>query len=224
MDESRTATSVPRRRERPAPQELTSAEIFGEPDTNQNRPPNTVITGPSDLSTHEKATTVDLLVALYRSRVQRSRPDSSEAINMNPTIRDKTTDSGIEVGRIVGELDKFRKGGKFKSRRNGQPASFAIRFTSYENMGEAYIACIEKYDDNERERAEENRAFVIAVARRRVVKFAQEGSEYAPVIDPGDRADHIIPPVFTSDLMPAMLDTWVELNGRNRQRQIHFFS
>ncbi|KAI8687246.1 hypothetical protein NCS56_00297100 [Fusarium sp. Ph1] len=211
MDESRTATSVPRRRERPAPQELTSAEIFGEPDTNQNRPPNTVITGPSDLSTHEKATMVDLLVALYRSRVQRSRPVI-------------TSEIGIEVGRIVGELDKFRKGGKFKSRRNGQPASFAIRFTSYENMGEAYIACIEKYDDNERERAEENRAFVIAVARRRVVKFAQEGSEYAPVIDPGDRADHIIPPVFTSDLMPAMLDTWVELNGRNRQRQIHFFS
>lgn len=168
---------------------------------------------------------------------------------MNPTIRDKTTDSTIEVGRIVGELDEFRKGGKLKSRRNGQPAFLslsldfehnsivwywkdrnnnwvdpvAIRFTNYESMGEAYIACIEKYDDNERERAEENRAFVLAVARRRVVKFAQEGSEYLPVIDPGDRADHIIPPVFTSDLMPAMLDTWVELNGRNRQRQIHFF-
>ncbi|KAM6533164.1 hypothetical protein FALCPG4_006178 [Fusarium falciforme] len=74
MDESRTATPVTRRCEHPAPQELTSAEIFADPDTNQNRPPNTIITGPSDLSTHEKATMVDLLVALCRSRVQGSRP------------------------------------------------------------------------------------------------------------------------------------------------------
>jgi hypothetical protein len=87
-------------------------------------------------------------------------------------------------------------------------------------MTKAYFDCFRNYDNNEINHVKShNQALFLAAARRRVVEFAQSGTEGAPIVDSEDRIDRVEPLVLASDLVPAMMDTWTELARSTRTRR-----
>ncbi|KAH7275751.1 hypothetical protein B0J15DRAFT_588240 [Fusarium solani] len=187
---------------------------------------------PWHLTHGEKATILELLTTLCQCRAQAAQPPvvTSETVNLNPIIRNKKiTDTTVEIGKIDGELDEFYKkqrtnvSGTLKS-RDGQPAFLSLSLNSERYsitcMTKAYFDCFRNYDNNEINHVKShNQALFLAAARRRVVEFAQSGTEGAPIVDSEDRIDRVEPLVLASDLVPAMMDTWTELARSTRTRR-----
>ncbi|KAM0421117.1 hypothetical protein ACHAPT_011188 [Fusarium lateritium] len=153
-----------------------------DPDVKGSRPPSTPINHHSDLTREEKIGLIDLL-ALYTS--MREHP-SDQAEIYHDFLRDIfhfwDTADGVETPNAL----RPRSFGDMSTRR--QSSYVDLKYGLTLTMARAQV--IEKYDRRERARLTVyNRELVVNAARRRICKWARDGTANGAGIDDEDRLE-----------------------------------